>query len=110
MGKKERNVYTESGLNLFPRAFPPMPFSKRNVLATRIGVIAVEVSFTLLYEKYFILVIEIFSLNLNMSLVLQKLVRLKSTRMFSSTLYSRFAPPVARNLKKLDTKGSRRIR
>ena len=45
-----------------------------------------------------------------MSLVLQKLVGLKSTRMFSSTLYSRFAPPVARNVKKLDAKGSRRVR
>ena len=30
--------------------------------------------------------------------------------MFSSTLYSRFAPPVARNLKKLDAEGSRRVR
>ena len=29
--------------------------------------------------------------------------------MFSSTLYSRFAPPVARNVKKLDAKGSRRV-
>ena len=35
---------------------------------------------------------------------------LKSTRMFSSTLYSRFAPPVPKNLKKLDAKGSRRVR
>ena len=30
--------------------------------------------------------------------------------MFSSTLYSRFSPPVARNLKKLDAEGSRRVR
>ena len=45
MGKQEK-FYTESGFNLFPRAFPPLPFSKRNVLATRLGVIGVEVSFT----------------------------------------------------------------
>ena len=37
-------------------------------------------------------------------------MRLKSTLVFSSTLYSRFAPPVARNLKKLDAEGSRRVR
>ena len=37
-------------------------------------------------------------------------MRLKSTRLFSSTLNSRFAPPVARNGKKLDAKGSRRVR
>ena len=71
--------------------------------------IVVEVSFTCLYEN-FILVIKIFSLILNMSLVLQKLVILKSTRMFSSTLYCRLAPPVARNLKNLDAKGPRRVR
>ena len=34
MGKKERTFYTESGFNLVPRAFPPLPFSKRNVLGT----------------------------------------------------------------------------
>ena len=45
MGKK-RTFYTESGFNLIPRAFPPLPFSKKNVLGTRLGVIVVEVSFT----------------------------------------------------------------
>ena len=44
-----------------------------------------------------------------MSPVVEKLVRPKSTRMFSSTLYSRFAPPVARNVNKLEAKGSRRV-
>ena len=67
MGKK-RTFYTESGSNLVPMAFPPMPFSKKNVLGTRLGVIVVDVS------------------------------------------YSRFAPPVARNLKNLDAEGSRRVR
>ena len=37
-------------------------------------------------------------------------MRLKSTLVFSSTLYSRFAPPVARNLKKRDAEWSRRVR
>ena len=60
---KKRTFYTESGSNLVPMAFPPMPFSKKNVLGTRLGVIVVGVS------------------------------------------YSRFAPPVARNVKKLDAKG-----
>ena len=46
MGKKERTFYTESGFNLVPRAFPPLSFSKKNVLGTRLGVIVVEVSFT----------------------------------------------------------------
>ena len=44
-----------------------------------------------------------------MSPVLEKLVRPKSTRMFSSTLYSRFAPPVARNVNKLEAKRSRKV-
>ena len=65
---KKRTFYTESGSNLVPMAFPPMPFSKKNVLGTRLGVIVVDVS------------------------------------------YSRFAPPVARNLKNLDAEGSRRVR
>ena len=42
MGIK-RTFYTESGFNLVPMAFPPMPFSKKNVLGTRLGVIVVDV-------------------------------------------------------------------
>ena len=60
MGKK-RTFYTESGFNLIPRAFPPLPFSKKNVLGTRLGVIVVEVSFTCMN----ILAIKIIFLNLN---------------------------------------------
>ena len=40
---KKRTFYTESGFNLVPRAFPPLSFSKKNVLGTRLGVIVVEV-------------------------------------------------------------------
>ena len=42
---KSRTFYTESGFNIVPRAFPPLPFFKKNVLEMRLGVIVVEVSF-----------------------------------------------------------------
>ena len=44
MGKKkrEKTFYTESGFNFFPRLLPPLPFSKRKILETRLGVIVAE--------------------------------------------------------------------
>ena len=40
---EKRTFYTESGFNLVLSAFPPLSFSKKNVLGTRLGVIVVYV-------------------------------------------------------------------